>query len=505
VRDPIVNTLEIIVVVLSVVLMLKAVVSAIYAGMAAARERLLREQTADQITAPADRLSRLRPVLPFASSAFGLIGVAGLAVLFALLFTGRGKDKPTLGANEMPRPTAENVPIPVSKTVPVQQQPEKPPVALAGGRTVEEIARKNDQAEVATADSSVQMAVRLAKTKQNEALLLASRVRSNSDELVAEMDRWDSLLSKLLTGDDGKALAAHPDLVRRYRAVVGAERPARTEIAEIQDQVSTLVEPIQAAYDNPADIAVPGAEVMKALSELGIRARRGQDVYRRARTAVESIRSNALNQGTTGKSVLRDAVAAQDLEDADQDAKVIEAATSKARNEGVEREKEAQANLIEAKSKAKAAGILREAEETLARIETEKQIARQRAEDERRRREQERIEALAADPQIQGQFRPLLDHGFVRYNVHPGGAFQKDDRPRPASFSDLSGHGWLKDVKTFAKAMAGQANTDLYNNFSDRSRYPMPRSDAEWDHMEELFATFKQVAPVWVKMKLLDP
>ena len=260
------NTLEIIVAVLSVVLMLKAVVSAIYAGMAAARQRLLREQTADQITAPADRLSRLRPVLPFASSAFGLIGVAGLAVFFALLFTGRGKDKPTLGANEMPRPTAENVPIPVSKTVPVQQQPEKPPVALAGGRTVEEIARKNDQAEVATADSSVQMAVRLAKTKQNEALLLASRVRSNSDELVAEMDRWDSLLSKLLTGDDGKALAAHPDLVRRYRAVVGAERPARTEIAEIQDQVSTLVEPIQAAYDNPADIAVPGAEVMKALS-----------------------------------------------------------------------------------------------------------------------------------------------------------------------------------------------------------------------------------------------
>ncbi len=53
--------------------------------------------------------------------------------------------------------------------------------------------------------------------------------------------------------------------------------------------------------------------------------------------------------------------------------------------------------------------------------------------------------------------------------------------------------------------MAGQANPDLNNNVSDRSRYPMPRTEPEMKRMEELFEMFKQVAPVWVKMKLLDP
>ncbi len=119
---------------------------------------------------------------------------------------------------------------------------------------------------------------------------------------------------------------------------------------------------------------------------------------------------------------------------------------------------------------------------------------------QQRKREHDEVIRLAKDPVLQSTFRCFLDKGYVAYNVHPGGAPRKG---RAAPFGiglDLNKHGWLSDSKAFAKAMAGRANTDLYNNFTDRRHYPYPRTAAEWDEIDRLLVLFKKVGPVWVEM-----
>lgn len=390
-------------------------------------------------------------------------GLALGAVLMIGFFTYRvftGSDPGERPADAPPTPPWAGGPvqvIPAERTIPAQG-------GLPGEPTPEEEA-------MATAASVLRAERAVLKVRQREAAAQGRGVLEMVRAWEQEMDLWDTGVSSLWENDKGKALAAQPHLVRRYRALLDLERPGREEAESVRDSAETLLEPVQAALDDPADGLTPDAELTGQLQELLRKAREGRDAYRKPRIQVEALVSNALSSGETGSRSLAEVAREQAEEEALAATTLIEAEADKAREEKaraiaaaaklqIEAEQKAEVDRIAAETEAKrmlgeqtAERIRQEAAIADAEMKQELEARVAEAKDEERRRHFER-----AWPAMQGYMTPFTS---MEYTQPGNDSYRVTTVNGPVSFSALQGSGFLNDdVATLQKF---QDRTRMYS------------------------------------------
>lgn len=358
----------------------------------------------------------------------------------------------------------------------------KAPTKAAPKAESEDLDSIQRRMELATANGIERQQLATAKLKQRQAIVFGESVKRILDEWNGELEQWSKEVVPLSRNDQGKALAANSSLLRQYRAVIATERPGRDDARRLKEEVEGLVSVIESASENPADASLPGAEITQGLQGLLQEAKTGRDKSRDVREQVASLVTQAADEGSKGEVTLAEAVQRQRDEERRASAAVIEAERSKAEEE---------ATRVIATAKAEQARVLGEKQEKLIKAET-RALAVQK--------ENERLQKLAADPRIQSEFSPFLARGKFQFNYGLSG-----DIPEPASYKTLLEKGYLKNVKAFARGMAGHDALTSMEIVNDRPHKPYPSTEAGMKRMEELLELFKELAPVWVEKKMLLP
>jgi hypothetical protein len=356
------------------------------------------------------------------------------------------------------------------------------PVATPAAPRPEAPATK-EKIEEATAVGSHRAQLALAKVKQREALAQVNVVKSVVADALDVSGEFEERLTSLLRDDRGRIIAADPQLISCFNAVSGADRPTRSEVERLAANFRDYIAPLQASVGDSLDATLPSEEILRELDVIRDRADKALEAYRNALEQLDEIVAEA---GVSGKEPT---------------AKPLAEVLAELRREEVRRET---ARLEEAREKARM-----EAEAEKARVIAEKEAEVQKAalEAEVARKERDRKRTLAEDPAIQAKFQPFLAKG--RW------LFDRDAYSRisaPASYARLLDQGYLNNFESFARGMAGWTNfrrsyspgDGFYTDLSDRPRHKMPTTEAEWVEMKALYEQFKELAPVWVEMELLN-
>lgn len=172
-----------------------------------------------------------------------------------------------------------------------------------------------------------------------------------------------------------------------------------------------------------------------------------------------------------------------------------------------------------------------------ARKQAERELAQKKLEDELRAKEAEREQARmkaeaeskaaqakidelkkrAADPSVQYEYRPFLQKGrFAFHTIYTvnNNPPPRYDLPQPASVKRLRELGALNNALVFWKTGAAHksgGNRDKYGYYgqgfgNDRPTWTgFPTTEEEMKHVEELYAEFMHLAPIWVEMGVLKP
>ncbi len=308
----------------------------------------------------------------------------------------------------------------------------------------EDLEAKQRRMELETVQGVERQQLAAAKLKQRQAVALGESVDRTIDEWTAELEQWSKEVVPLSRNDKGKALAANNSLLRQYRAVIATERPGRDDARRLKEQVEGLVSAMKTASENPNDASLPAPEISEGLQGLLQEAKAGRNKSREAREQVDSLVTQATDEGSKGDVTLAEAARKQQDEERRASAAIIEAERSKAEEE---------ATRAIATAKAEQARVLGEKQEKLIKAETRALAAQ---------KENDRIQRLAADPRIQNEFSPFLGHGKYQFSIN--GSF--GNIPEPASWKGIVGQGFLTDVKSFSIGMAGY---DALGSFSIQS------------------------------------
>ncbi len=109
----------------------------------------------------------------------------------------------------------------------------------------------------------------------------------------------------------------------------------------------------------------------------------------------------------------------------------------------------------------------------------------------------ERLAALASDPDLKKEFAPFLAPGL--FQPTDTNHFQGKNRIEgPISYRLLQKKGGTTDVKIFVAV----ATSNLDQN---RPRWKKPTTKQEWEEAEKRLQLFNDLAPTWVELKLLAP
>jgi hypothetical protein len=323
------------------------------------------------------------------------------------------------------------------------------------------------------------------------------RVKGQIEELrellhrtTVDVESWTTLVGQLSENDAGKRIAGSKMHVDQYRVLLEQPRKPVRLAGECRDMIQVHLETVAKYQDQTENITLPDAAMLKDLEQLQNDIQALAKEYHRDRVALEKIVSDTAKMPLS-QLTLEKAVEEREKEVSGEYLTQLTAAKERAENDGQRKIRDAEEKAIKEKAQAEADRLASEA----------------KAEGERRNREAEtkRLRTLAEDPEIQKIYSAFLQKGYMRFNCSPtGGQPTKTDRPRPASYVELHSHGWLNTAETFARAMSKRLNHD-YLIFNDRPTHPYPTNSDEWDEMEKLLKQFKELAPLWVEMKLLEP
>lgn len=332
-------------------------------------------------------------------------------------------------------------------------------------------------------------------------------MRDNLAPAVVDVQAWITLVKQLSEDETGKRIAGSKTHVDQYRTLLEQKRRPPRLAKEYRDTLDVHLETIQKYLAESENVTPPSESLGQMLNQLENDVKALAAEYHRDRLALEKLVADTATL-TPANVTLTKAVEDREKDVAGEYLAELTTAKKKAEDEAQRKIRDADEKAIAEKAQAEAdrRARLGTAEADSIRTDTDRKLREAKAEEERKKREAEtkRLRALAEDPAIQGKYTAFLHKGYMRFNCSPLGMPDKGSRPLPASFGDLSSHGWLKDTKVFARAMSKQLNPD-YNVFNDRPTHAFPRTAAEWDEMDKLLEQFRVLAPIWVEMKLLEP
>ena len=315
------------------------------------------------------------------------------------------------------------------------------------------------------------------------------------EQLQQQILAWQNEIEPTLKNDSGQFLAPHSDLVRRFSATYQAPRFTQADLDAAKSRVHDLLVPIDDALVGKGTLFNPDDDAGKTLPS---QIQEERELVQQALTSLRQGRSAAvalLEQAKAlGKKADYTLAEAMDREERGLALDITQKTASlheQARREAAELEAQALAEQTRKLARQRVAQI--EAETTAKAQELKKQL-RLDAEQAARKR----LQDMANDPAIQAKFQPFLAKGRCRPLTYAG----RYPYPMPASFKDIESTRALNDVQRFVWAGSGHLLGFFHN---DRPRWQQPNTEAEWKDFEERYNLFRQLAPLWIEMGLLQP
>ena len=307
-------------------------------------------------------------------------------------------------------------------------------------------------------------------------------------------------MAQLMSDELGRLIAADSDRVKRFAALQSSlELPPPDYIERQAVRVTAILDPLEKALKDSKPFMPDEAIEAQLARELEPTVRY-LDAFSVAHAGVEALLADARRaEGEPAPVAL--SVKLAEVEQHYAELRLQELARAR---DAIEEENRKKMATLEKRKLAEVA----EAER--ARREAELEAHRKREEAEATlastRATRAGWVAMAKSPDIQARYQVFLQKGrysFARDCLLNTAAF-------PVSYNALQRCGILTDLQMFAAAVsgAGRSLNRKYYTFGENDR-PLwnvrPTSDAEWQWMRERFRVFRNVAPIWREMGLLNP
>jgi hypothetical protein len=361
-------------------------------------------------------------------------------------------------------------------------------------------AEQPQEIELATAGGIQRQQLAAGKFKQRQVIAAYDEVKRTLDEWEAAISTWEKEGPALLKSENGKRIAADETLTRRFRVVLGEERPSREQLSAARTAASDLIAPVRESESNPNDAALPNEGIVKTLQEIRSEAKKARDELRQATEQAQAILAQA--GPTPDPRTLQEAIAAQVREDADARTTLIVAEVKKAEDEGNKR-------VAEEKAKAALAEKHRQAESILA--ESERQTLAAKAESERKTQVAKMavLRQKARSPEVRRYLAPFLASGFSQPKTAGGNAviFDKIGDEGPMSLTRIRNVGGL-DKGERGIVVLNWIASSAYNDRTVKWNYGIFAHDLAPDSMRFIKTAqelLNELGDALVEEKLLAP
>jgi hypothetical protein len=243
------------------------------------------------------------------------------------------------------------------------------------------------------------------------------------DELVSETQAWQEAIPPLLTNDDGRKLATHPEYVRNFMTEYRKRRPSGDALAALRVEIEKLLAPLREAAADEDPAFSPPRDIDTALDQKHSEIDKALSEYRTSRSLI-----TALIASTTERAPKTLTAAIDELVKADEldRAKRIAAATAETRRKRDELE---------------ADNARRKAEAELAH---QTELARAADAEEARRAQKEQDRHDAESREVRAALGFFFAKDFLQPTRGPGyNGMEQTGKSGPLSFSRLESCGAL--------------------------------------------------------------
>ena len=342
-----------------------------------------------------------------------------------------------------------------------------------------------------------------AKTRWADVKGRIEDLRSELDETSRNIDSWERSTQDLLTSEAGHRIAGSQSGLDQYRALIETERPSGSRLDVLRDAIEIHLNTAQQYLGQPAITQPPGPTTTEELTRIAADLDTIAYRYRTDRGALDSLVAETAAMAPA-EQTLQAALQKRRSELARQYREQLTEDLAEGEAEGQRKIREAEEKALKARHDAEADRIARigEAEAAKMREETDHRLAEIKAEGEQAAAD--RLRAMAEDPQVQKPFSAFLTKGTLQFEYGPYSTASHSERPVSVSFGDLDRNEWLKTPENFARALSSRPYQG-HRGDTDRSARAMPEGAKEWEEIDRLLEQFKQLAPIWVEMKLLRP
>lgn len=317
------------------------------------------------------------------------------------------------------------------------------------------------------------------------------------EQLQGQIAAWQNEIEPCLKNEHGQFLAGQPDLVRRFAAAYRAPRFKQADLEAARNRVAELSRPLDDALGGRCALFNPDDDDKKSLAaQIQQEQQLAQNALsnlRQSRNAASALFEQAKTLGNKATYTLADAMDKEDRGFALDMAQKTASLQEQAQREAVELEAQALAEQTRKLAKQRVAQI--EAETAAKAEELKKQQSLDAG-----RAERKRWQDMAKDPAIQAKFKPFLAKGYNDCASNP--RWSQNEFPRPVSLNVLHKSHALDNGYEFARAGAGKVGMFTFN---DRPLWSYPTREEDLKPFDELLKLFKQLAPIWVEMGLLQP
>jgi len=430
---------------------------------------------------------------------YGIGVLIGISILIWVILVVRESSGAGLAENNAKVPGADH-PEKKEPDPPVRKQPDgqgpapvfqpQAPVLVAKTPSPQEVERKAR-----------------AKAKLLDAKNLGREAGAHLDALDKHIAVWETRTKTLLADEAGRKIADSPVAVDQADALMSKTRMAKLAVENLRGRLQALLDPVESALRVEDGSYTPTPELLAEIASIDRTAADGNRNFELDHAILQTLLADHGNRKPGGLT-LSEAIEKRRSIAATKEAEELAKAKAKAREIASEkiRQAETEATVKIAEAEAYAAKVLGEvkAKQLKEQADQTKKKLQEIAEAEARKTEQQDLKRRAEDPAIQAKYQALMAPGRFQFNSVQGGSMTQSERPEPVSFGELSRNHWMKDAKSFARALSAKPHID-YNWFNDRPVLAYPKSAADWTKVDRMLEEFRVLGPVWVEMKLLRP
>lgn len=314
----------------------------------------------------------------------------------------------------------------------------------------------------------------------------------------ATLTEWESIVPALLTSRDGMRIAADPAQVQTFDAIYRrSARPGDRDVTGMQARIDALEAELRRIKDSQ-DALLSEEGASKLASQIEEQRRAAELTREGAASDLQAVRALVAESSSVSPSTttLEAALRELELQRAERRAEAIRNAVAE-----VLEEADKQDAAMEARKRREIADAERRQRE--ADLEAERMRKDAQAAITEQRTDQERLETLAKSSAVQENYAPFLGLGKTQpINRAPDGPAQHSSwEPSgngidkvPASLEALRRARALTRFEVFVQLATSSAN--------DRKPWAALTEERAVEYRRR-FEEFKELAPLWVEMKLL--